>query len=127
MSLQKSFSDLVTDVANLNFDEYEKFITMVNTLRVQQRPDSPSKKESDLLSKINRGFPTENWQRMQYLDSKMETSKISELEYAELTSLTETYEKYCVQRIRLLKKLALLRNISLEEAINQLGVKHGKA
>ncbi len=121
-----SFSDLVERAAKLDVDEFEKFVVTVNKLRAKQRPEAPSQKELDLLEKINSGFPVEKWQQMQHLDAKMESSMLTEEEYAELTSLTDAYEKYCVQRIRLLKRLALLRNISLEVAMEQIGLEHGK-
>ncbi len=126
MSLQLTFSDLVNRAVNLSSDEYEKFIATVNSLRARKRPDKPSKKESELLKKINQGFPNEKWERLQSLDAKMEESALSEAEYSELTKLTEAYEAYCVERIQWLKELALLKNTSLEEAIHQSGLKHGK-
>ena len=126
MSLQLTFSDLVKEAVRLDYKEYNKFVATVSKLRAGQTIGSISKQESDLMVKINRGFPTENWMRIQILDSKMEENNLSQLEYDELTSLTDAYEKYCVQRLRLLKKLALLRNIPLEEAMNQLGLEHVK-
>ena len=126
MSLQVSFSDLVSEAVSLDFREYEKFVSTVNKLRAEQQPSMVSKQESLLLAKINRGFPTEKWLRMHLLDAKMEENKISKHEHEELTSLTNDYEKYCVQRIRLLKKLALLRNISLEKIMNKMSVEHAK-
>jgi hypothetical protein len=125
MHEQLSFTDLVNGAARLDFQDYERFVVTVNKLRVQQKVKGLPQKELDLLAKINRGFPVENWLRIQHLDAKIEEDALSEQEYAELTLLTDKYEKYSVQRIRLLKKLALLRNISVEEAINQLDLPNG--
>ena len=126
MSLQLSFSDLVKRAANLDLEEYGKFISTVNKLRAKRKQSNISKKESDLLSKINKGFPNEKWQRMQLLDEKMEAGNLSKSEYAELTALTDEYEKFTVDRIQLLKKLALLRNTTLEEVMHQLGLQYGE-
>jgi hypothetical protein len=126
MSQQLSFSDLVKGATRLDSKDYEKFVTTVNKLRAEQQPDTLSPQEAALLKKINYGFPIEKWQRLQDLDVKMEETSLSEQEYTELTSLTDTYEKYCVQRIRLLKKLALLRNMSMEETLHKLGLQHGE-
>ena len=126
MSQQLSFSDLVKGATRLDSQDYEKFVVTVNKLRAKQQAGALSTKEAALLTKINDGFPTEKWQRLQYLDAKMEEETLLEEEYAELTSLTNAYEKYCVQRIRLLKKLALLRNASIEETMHQLGLQHGE-
>ncbi len=62
--------------------------------------------EPKLPKKINRGFSVKKWLRMQELDSKMEECELTEQEYAELTSLTDAYEKYCVQHIRLINRLS---------------------
>jgi len=126
MSQQLSFSDLVKGATRLDSQDYEKFVVTVNKLRAKQQPGVLSPKEAALLKKINNGFPIEKWQRLQDLDRKMEEATLSAQEYTELTSLTNVYEKYCVQRIRLLKKLALLRNMSVEETLHQLGLQHGE-
>jgi hypothetical protein len=54
-----SFSDLVDNAAQLNFQDYEKFLTSVNTQRVQNQPTVLPKNETDLLNKIYRVFPAE--------------------------------------------------------------------
>lgn len=126
MSLQLSFSDLIKRAADLNLEEYENFISSVNKLRAKKRHSNVSEEESALLTKINKGFPNEKWQQIQKLDNKMEALGLSKSEHAELTSLTEEYEEYTVYRLRLLKKLALLRGISLEEVMQQLGLQYGK-
>lgn len=122
-----SFSDLVNEAAQLELDEYEKFIAAVNKIRAKRRRGAPSADEAVLLEAVNRGFPTENWLRMQDLDAKMEEDKLTEREYTELTELTTSYEKFSVERLQLLKKLALLRNVSLEETMTQLGLKNGRS
>jgi len=126
MSQQLSFSDLVKGATRLDSQDYEKFVVTVNKLRAKQQPGALSPKEAALLKKINNGFSIEKWQRLQYLDAKMEEETLLEQEFTELTSLSNAYEKYCVKRIRLLKKLALLRNTSIEETIHQLGLQHGE-
>lgn len=126
MSQHLSFSDLVKGVTSLDSQEFEKFVATVNKLRAKQLPGALPPKEAALLTKINNGFPTGKWQRLQSLDARMEEETLTDQEYAELALLTNTYEKYCVQRIRLIKKLALLRNVSIEETIDQLGLQHGE-
>jgi hypothetical protein len=126
MNPHLSFTDLVNSAAQLDLEDYEKFIAAVNKLRAQRRQSIPSRKETALLEKINRGFPTEKWLRIQYLDSKMENESLTEQEYAELSFLTEEYETFCVKRIQLLKKLALLRNVTLDEVMSQLELENGQ-
>lgn len=126
MSLQLTFSDLVKEAVRLDFNEYEKFVTTVNKLRAEQNQGDVEKQESALLAKINKGFPLEKWQQIQLLDAKMEADELSETEFKAYSELVDDYEKYCVLRLKLLKKLALLKNISLEESMNQLGIENGK-
>ncbi|HMQ50072.1 MAG TPA: hypothetical protein PKA00_21750 [Saprospiraceae bacterium] len=91
----------------------------MNKMRAKQsKKSTPSKKEMTLLEKINKGFPNKKWQRLQQLDQKMEAGSLGVTEYAELSALTETYEKYSIKRIRLLKKLAIIRNTTLEEVMH---------
>lgn len=122
-----SFSELVKNAAQLDMDEYEKFIAAVNKMRAKQnRKSTASKKEVALLEKINKGFSNKKWQRLQLLDLKMEEGNLADSESTELAALTDAYEKYSVKRIRLLKKLAVLRHTTLEEVMLQLGLNHGK-
>lgn len=127
MSMHLSFSDLVNEAAKLDYNEYEKFIEAVNKVRTKRRLDSTGLEEVTLLDAINRGFPNEKWLRMKALDAQMETAMLSEAEHEELRALTVAYEQFSVERLQLLKKLAILRNLSLEEVIRQTGMKNGRS
>ncbi|MCF8246430.1 MAG: hypothetical protein K9J37_12160 [Saprospiraceae bacterium] len=127
MSLRLSFSDLVNEAVNLEFQDYEKFVKQVSLLRSKKQVAGKQTKESALLEKINNGFPVEKWTKMQVLDDKMESSGIDEKEMEALTALTEEYEHFTVQRLRWIKKLALLRNVSIDKIIAELGMTNGKA
>lgn len=127
MSLRLSFNDLVKEAANLEFQDYQKFIKQVSLLRSKQQIAGKQSKESALLEKINNGFSVEKWTKMQELDEKMEVSSINEEEMKELTALTNAYEQFTVQRLGWIKKLALLRNISIEKIMTELGMSNGKA
>jgi hypothetical protein len=127
MSLKLSFNDLVNEAVNLEFKDYQRFVKKVKLLRSQKRSSTNQEKESALFEKINNGFSVENWTRMKALDEKMEQSNLTETEMKELTVLTDAYEKFTVRRIGLIKKLALLRNVSIDKIMADLGMTNGKA
>jgi hypothetical protein len=127
MSLRLSFNDLVNEAVNLEFQDYEKFVKQVSLLRSKKQISGTQTKESALLEKINNGFPLAKWTKMQELDEKMELSVIDEEEMKELSALTDEYEQFTVQRLGWIKKLALLRNVSFDQIMAELGMSNGKA
>ncbi len=82
-----------------------------------------SKGETALLMKINEGFPEDKWSRLSELDEKMEVSTLTDAEAAEALALAEELETYTVQRFQYIKKLASLRNVSVEILMEDLGIK----
>ena len=72
--------------------------------------------ESNLLERINSEFDTQKWERLQYLDWKMEFGALSEIEETESLQIAEDYESFSVERLRTLSQLALLRQVSLDES-----------
>ena len=72
--------------------------------------------ESNLLERINSEFDTQKWERLQYLDWKMEFGALSEIEETESLRIAENYESFSVERLRTLSQLALLRQVSLDES-----------
>ncbi len=82
------------------------------------------RKRLNCWKKINSGFPVEKWERLDFLDSKMEHSALLEEEHAELMALNEANEAYMVRRLVLLGQLAELRKTTLREVMKQLGIRH---
>ena len=127
MTVRLSFNDLVNEAVNLEFQDYERFVNTVNQLRSQKPGTKNLEKESALLEKINNGFPIEKWTRMQELDDRMEHLGLSDKDLKELAGLTEAYEKFTVQRIVWIKKIALLRKAPIDKVMLELGFSNGKA
>ncbi|MBP6811185.1 MAG: hypothetical protein KA138_06685 [Saprospiraceae bacterium] len=124
MNAQPMVSEILDTAARLGAEDFENLFKKLAILRVQ-RSNVPSiaKAEADVLEQINQGFGIEKWDRLQFLDWKMETSGLNEKEAAESLQLAEDYENHTVQRLQLLIKLAALRNISLDEVMKQLEIK----
>ncbi|MDX2136409.1 MAG: hypothetical protein SFV52_16610 [Saprospiraceae bacterium] len=125
MSSRISYAELVKSATELDSEAFEAFLRDVRRQRATTDGPRYALEELTLLKKINRGFPNDRWLRLQLLDSKMEESTLTEQEYQELATLVNAYERYTLNRIRWIKKLASLRNISAEEAMAQIGYAHG--
>ncbi len=126
MNLPISFNDLVNEAVNLEFQDYEKFVKQVSLLRSKKQLAGKQTKETALLEKINNGFPVEKWTKMQELDDKLEASSIDEEDMKLLSALTDEYEQFIVQRLSWIKKLALLRNVSIDKIMAELGMTNGR-
>ncbi len=128
MSAQASVAELIDNAARLDTGEFNNFFDKMLKLRAQRVAPVLSEEEADLLKKINRGFPQKKWERLDFLNDKLEYETISEAEHEELSVLIEAYEKYSLQRLRQLGQLAMIRKVSLDEVMNQLGIqphRHG--
>ena len=122
MEIQASIADIVTTASKLTSRELESLVSKLNLLRAQRMTPTLSKKETELLNKINEGFSQIKWKRLSELDDKMEFSDLTEQEAQESLSLAEELEAYTVQRFENLKKLAILREISVDELMHNLGI-----
>jgi hypothetical protein len=123
MNAQPMVSEILDTAARLGAEDFENLFKRLAILRVQRNHvPSMSKAEAGLLEQINVGFPAERWERLQFLDSRLEDGGLSEQEAAESLRLAEDYEGYTVHRLQLLVKLAALRNVSLDEVMAQLKI-----
>lgn len=117
--MSSSVSTLIRDVERLDNRSLDTFISNVISLRVRR---TNHKEDALLLEKINKSLPFEQVERLRTLNQKRVKSVISEQEYSELLVLLEKTEKLNVSRLKHLTTLARLRNISVRELMNQLGI-----
>lgn len=122
METQISVDQILDKASQLNKQDLERLLTKLNLLRARYTAPSLSKKETNLLKKINAGFPAVKWARIAQLDAKMEFSDLTETEAKEHLILAEELENYTLQRFIWLKQLALLRNISVDEIMEELEI-----
>lgn len=78
--------------------------------------------ETELLLKINQGFPPAQQQRYDELLEKRDARTLTPEEYQELLALTDQVEAFNVERVQALADLARLRQVSLPEVMRQLGL-----
>ena len=119
--LEPNVDQLLQDVARLGSGELEQFTDRFLALRARRRAPSLPKREAELLQLINRGLPAEVRQRYDALNDKLHAETITDEEHQVLLGLIEQVKQSDVERLRHLIELAQLRQLSLDELMDQLG------
>ena len=122
MSVQLSVSEILNNVENLETNKFEQLYRELFTLRVRRNAVSLNALESQLLNKINSEFDPKKWERLTYLDWKLEHGALTLKEETESLKLAEAYENYSVERLKCLSQLAMLRQVSIDKLMAQLGI-----
>lgn len=79
--------------------------------------------EGSLLQQINLGLPPATWQRYHTLVRKLEDETLQPDEQQTLIAITNQIEQANVRRTAALIKLAQIRNTTLDQLIDQLGIR----
>jgi hypothetical protein len=126
MNSQLSVNEILNSVERLESSKFEQFYRDLTALRIQKTGlPKLNSIESQLLTTINTEFDPKKWERLTYLDWKLEFSALTDKEEAESLKLAEAYESFSVERLKCLSQLALLRRISIDVLMEQLGVNTG--
>ncbi|MBL7794081.1 MAG: hypothetical protein JNK77_17260 [Saprospiraceae bacterium] len=81
-------------------------------------------RELELLQKINLGLPADIWVRYAELKEKRQFETLLPDEWTELIDITDRIEVANAQRMPYLIELARLRQISLDQLIQQLDIQN---
>ena len=122
MEAQLSYDKLLEAVKQLSPAALEDFQEQINHLIASQYSASLSKKEADLLLKINRPSARQGDIRYQELLVKRQNESLTETDYQELIALSDHYEQENTERMKYLIQLANIRQVSLTELMNQLEI-----
>ena len=114
---------LIAGVAQLETSELEAFASRVSLLLVQRKTAGLSSHETKLLQAINRGLPADVESRYNALQSKIRDETITPAEHEELIGLLDIVEKAEADRLQALFTLSQIRQVSLPELMQQLGIK----
>lgn len=121
MNVQLSVSEIVQSAASLAAADFEQLYQSLSRLRSEkQKIKSQTVRELELLALINMTFEKDKWERLRYLDWKLENQTLNASEEQESLTLAEAYEAYSVQRLQYMVELALLRQVSLDALIEEL-------
>ena len=118
-----TISDFVTNAAELDMGAFEQLFQELSLLRAKRKGQKilPTN-EASLIKKINRKFPEDKWERLQYLDWKLENGQLSSEEEAESLALAEEFESYYVERVKSLTALATIRQVNIDELAAQFNL-----
>ena len=123
MSVQMSVIEILNSVKGLESNKFEQLYRELFALRLQKNGvPLLNELESQLLNKINTEFNPKKWERLVFLDWKMEFGALTPKEEAESLKLAEAYENFSIERLKCLSQLALLRQVSIDELMEQLGI-----
>jgi hypothetical protein len=118
-----SVSEILNSAKELEPQKLDELFKELSTLRLQRKGTTLlSALEATLLSNINTEFDPQHLDRLKYLDWKLELGALSAEEEQELLQLAEAFETYSVERLQNLTQLAMLRQISIDQLMEQLGL-----
>ena len=117
------FEEVLQGMARMQMQDLERFVDRAIALQAQRRAPSLSRRETELLQKINQGLPAQMRQRYEELNDKLHEETILPEEHEELLQLVERVELADAERLQHLIELARIRNISVEELMSQLDIR----
>lgn len=122
-TIQVDTEQLLNAALQMPQSELEQFVARLFALKARERVPALSQRESELLLQINRGLSAQTRKRLNELIEKRQSYTITQDELQELLQLTGQIEKSDAERLKCLIELAALRNVPLDDLIDQLGLK----
>jgi hypothetical protein len=116
---QLPFEQLIQTVEQLDASELEQLIAQAIRVQTKRKTLSLPKDQSLLLQQITQCIPNQLQERYDLLIGKRQDNALTDEEYQELINLGEHIEAIDVKRLENLTKLAKLRQISLNELIQE--------
>lgn len=120
---QKELNNIFKVLPKLNLPELEEIMQKIIGIRKQKLPNILTQVETELLRKINKKVPGEIEKRYDFLLIKRKKEELTQPEHEELLELTGYMENQNVKRLENLIELARIRNITLDELIEDLELK----
>jgi hypothetical protein len=117
MSNVLTVKELLSNAQRLDNQDFDEFVEKIQSIRAQRMSGAFTDEEHRLLEKISAGLPRHKQMRFDYLIARRDAQTLSSDEYQALLKLTEEIEKYELQRLKRIAKLADLRKITLPEVM----------
>jgi hypothetical protein len=118
-----SVTEILNTAEGLETKSFERLYQKLYAQRIRRNGINVlNETESNLLSEINQEFDLKKWERLQYLDWKLETGALTEKEELESLKLAEAYESHSVERLKKIAQLAIIRQVSIDSLLHQLGI-----
>ncbi len=123
-NLEVTDKNLLNEFVEMPESQFERFFEEVKRLRRKNIKPKWTSREIKLIEKLNKCVLSEDEQNRFYeLVEKRRAGKITESELNELIKLTTKSEKLNVERIEILAKLAIAKNKTLSEIMNDLEIR----
>ena len=110
------------EVAQAEGLDVPELVRETMTARLRQYDPSRPLTESELLARINRGFPETFWNRFRVLVAKRENGSLTLEEQKELISHSDQTENRDAERLTYLIELSARRGMTVQALIGQLGL-----
>lgn len=120
---QVSPDKLLEAIRQMDMAELDRLVPRVIALRAQRRAPSLPQRESELLTKISQGLPTNVQTRLNELIAKRQSETLTPDEHKELLRLIERSEEVEATRVEALAQLARMRGVSLTTLMHDLGIR----
>jgi hypothetical protein len=113
---------LLGAVEQLSGAELDQFVAQVLQIRSRRGPARLGAAESELLARINQGFPEGLRERYAELIDRRRDESLTPEEHRELLRLTAEAERIEGDRLAALAELARLRGVPLRALMDDLGI-----
>jgi hypothetical protein len=117
-----SIDELIKAANQLNETDLNQLLHQIVVLRARRKIPILPEEEARLLLKINQGIPSDLRASYQILREKREAETLDDKEYNSLIQLSNQIEQMGAQRLEALAKLAQLRQVSLLDLMETLGI-----
>ncbi|MCU0567228.1 MAG: STAS/SEC14 domain-containing protein [Oculatellaceae cyanobacterium Prado106] len=117
-----SLDELIQAAHQLDETDLEQLLHQIVVLRASRKTQVLPEEEAQLLLKINQGVPADLRTRYQSLRQKREAETLTDEEYDTLIQLSNQIEQIGAQRLEALASLAQLRQVSLLDLMETLGI-----
>lgn len=118
---------ILEQMGQLALSELEQVMDKGYYLLAEKKAPHLSKRETELFREINDSFDEVFWYRYKELREKLEDETMTPTENEEFLKMNEEVEAKNVIRLRSVAELAQLRQMSIPDLMNQLGLikQHG--
>jgi len=120
--LKVGLDEILNGIAQLDKSDVEYFLKEVSNVLAQKKASNFSKREAELLLKINDSWTTDKWRRYQSLGEKLQAETMSEKEYEEYMILVDEKQDRAISRLKNIIELAALRKVSVSVLSKELGI-----
>jgi hypothetical protein len=117
-----SIDELIKAANQLNEIDLNQLLHQIVVLRARRKTPILPEEEAQLLLKINQGIPSDLRTSYQILREKREAETLDDRQYDSLIQLSNQIEQIGAQRLEALAKLAQLRQVSLIDLMETLGI-----